>query len=351
MSIVAVDLFCGVGGLTHGLQQSGINVTAGYDIDENCRLPYEVNNDATFVSSSVTELSGADLHNHYDESSVKLLAGCAPCQPFSNYTQGKARDERWGLLYHFSRLAQELNPELITMENVPELIKHDVFSDFVETLKEQGYHVWYQVVNCPEYGIAQKRKRLVLLASRLGEISLIPPTHSTEGFLTLEDVIGHLPPLEAGATNEEDILHRAAGLSPINLARIKASLPGGTWKDWPEELLANCHKKDTGKKYTSVYGRMDWNNLSPTVTTQFYNYGSGRYGHPSQHRAISLREAAMIQSFPESYKFTSEEKDYSITAIARMIGNAVPVRLAKVIGDTLVSHTKSHGVGCGALCK
>lgn len=343
MSINAVDLFCGVGGLTHGLQQSGINVTAGYDIDDNCRLPYERNNNATFVSASVTELKSAELQRHYDGAEIKLLAGCAPCQPFSTYTQGKKRDERWGLLYHFSRLAKELTPELITMENVPELIKHDVFSDFIEGLVKHGYHVWYQVVNCPDYGIAQNRKRLVLLASRFGEISLIPPTHTTEQFLTLKDVIGHLPPLEAGTTNNEDVLHRAAGLSPVNLARIKASLPGGTWKDWPEELLANCHKKDTGKKYTSVYGRMDWGELSPTVTTQFYNYGSGRYGHPSQHRAISLREAAMIQSFPEGYKFTPDAQDYSIVAIARMIGNAVPVRLAKVIGDSLVSHAKSHG--------
>jgi DNA (cytosine-5)-methyltransferase 1 len=344
VSIVAVDLFCGVGGLTHGLQQSGLNVVAGYDIDENCRLPYEENNNAEFINKSIAELNIDQLRSHFKTPDIKLLAGCAPCQPFSNYTQGRPRDERWGLLSHFSRLASELTPELITMENVPELIKHDIFHEFIASLTEQGYSVWYEVVYCQDYGIAQKRKRLVILASRLGTISLIPATHKSGEYLTIKDVIGSLPELACGEVNCSDVLHRAAGLSEINLKRIKASKQGGTWKDWPEELLANCHRKSTGKKYTSVYGRMNWNELSPTVTTQFYNYGSGRYGHPTQQRAISLREAAMIQSFPESYKFTKETGTYSITSVARMIGNAVPVRLAKVIGDTLVAHVKDHGV-------
>ncbi|AWX98710.1 DNA (cytosine-5-)-methyltransferase [Marinomonas primoryensis] len=342
MSIVAVDLFCGVGGLTHGLQQSGVNVVAGYDLDADCRTPYEENNKAKFIRANVTELDATQLKIHFKGASVKLLAGCAPCQPFSNYTQGKAKDERWELLSHFSKIASELSPELITMENVPELIKHDVFTNFVQTLASHGYHVWHKVVSCPEYGIAQKRKRLVLLASKLGEISLAPPTHQPDNFVTLIDVIGNLPKLDAGMVNQADFLHRSAGLSEINLARIKASIPGGTWKDWPEELLANCHKKSTGKTYTSVYGRMKWSDLSPTITTQCYNYGSGRYGHPTQHRAISLREAAMIQSFPETYKFTEDFVSYSLTSIARMIGNAVPVRLAKVIGDSLISHVKAH---------
>jgi DNA (cytosine-5)-methyltransferase 1 len=343
VSIVAVDLFCGVGGLTHGLRQSGINVVAGYDTDENCRIPYEENNKSKFINANITELEVADLVTHFGSSKIKLLAGCAPCQPFSKYTQGREKDDRWGLLYHFSKLASELNPELIAMENVPELIKHGVFTDFVENLSSNGYYVWHKVINCPEYGIAQKRKRLVLLASKLGDISLAPATHQAGNFVTLKDVIGDLPKLESGMTDDKDVLHRAAGLTEINLARIMASIPGGTWKDWPEELLANCHKKSTGGKYTSVYGRMEWNSLSPTVTTQCYNYGSGRYGHPTQHRAISLREAAMIQSFPQNYKFTKETKTYSMTSIARMIGNAVPVRLAKVIGDTLITHVRAHG--------
>lgn len=342
VSIVAVDLFCGVGGLTHGLQKSGINVVAGYDIDENCRLPYEANNHAHFFKESIVELGVSELSNHFKDSDIKLLAGCAPCQPFSNYTQGRDRDERWGLLSHFSRLATGLKPDLITMENVPELIKHDVFFEFLNTLTSEGYSVWYSVVYCPDYGIAQKRKRLVVLASRFGPISLIPPTHKQDEYLTLKDAIGFLPELNSGEVDNNDALHRSAGLTEVNLKRIKASKPGGTWKDWPEELLSNCHKKSTGKKYTSVYGRMDWDELSPTVTTQCYNYGSGRYGHPSQNRAMSLREAALIQSFPFNYRFTDNTSSYSITTVARMIGNAVPVNLAKAIGDSLNLHAIAY---------
>ncbi|NIB43103.1 DNA cytosine methyltransferase [Pseudomaricurvus alkylphenolicus] len=341
MTISAVDLFCGVGGLTHGLQQSGVKVTAGYDTDAYCQLPYEANNEAQFLNQDVSELSAEDLNKHYDETKIRLLAGCAPCQPFSKYTQALPRDERWGLLYHFGRLAIELRPELITMENVPELDRHEVFAEFVKTLTDQGYRVWHRVVFCPDYGVPQNRKRLVLLASLLGEVELIPATHSKDEYVTLKEAIGSLPRLQAGKTNKDDPLHRCANLSDINLKRIKASKPGGTWKDWPTELQAACHKRDSGKKYTSVYGRLKWSEPSPTITTQFYNYGSGRYGHPTQARALSLREAAVLQSFPKDYKFTEAGEDYSITNISRMIGNAVPVALGKAIGDSLLKHIKA----------
>jgi DNA (cytosine-5)-methyltransferase 1 len=342
VTISAIDLFCGVGGLTHGLEKSGIKVVAGFDTDEHCRLPYEANNQAVFINQSVSDLSAEQLNNYFNGATTRLLAGCAPCQPFSNYTQALPKDARWGLLSSFGKLASEIRPELITMENVPDLYRHEIFSEFVNTLKNQGYHVWHKVVFCPDYGIAQRRKRLVLLASLHGEISLIPPTHQTHEYINLKEVIGKLPRLQAGKTNKNDPLHRAANLSDINLRRIRASKPGGTWKDWPLELLSACHKRESGSKYTSVYGRMRWNAPSPTITTQFYNYGSGRYGHPSQARALSLREAALLQSFPIDYQFITEEEDYSITNIARMIGNAVPVLLGKAIGQSIIKHIKSH---------
>jgi DNA (cytosine-5)-methyltransferase 1 len=341
VKISAVDLFCGVGGLTHGLQLSGVKVIAGYDTDECCRLPYEANNQAKFINQNVSELKAEQLASHYNGAKTRVLAGCAPCQPFSNYTQARPKDKRWGLLSHFARLASELRPELITMENVPDLYRHAILTEFIDTLAQLGYHVWHQVVYCPDYGVPQRRKRLVLLASLKGEISLIPPTHRKHEYVTLKDAIGSLPRLQAGKANKNDPLHRTAGLSDINLKRIKASKPGGTWKDWPTDLLAECHKRESGKKYTSVYGRMKWDELSPTITTQFYNYGSGRYGHPSQARAMSLREAALLQSFPIDYQFTDTVETYSITNIARMIGNAVPVSLGKAIGESLLKHIKS----------
>jgi DNA (cytosine-5)-methyltransferase 1 len=341
VTISAVDLFCGVGGLTHGLQLSGINVTAGYDTDESCKFPYETNNNAEFITQSVSDLSAQEANHHYGKEDIRLLAGCAPCQPFSNYTQARAKDERWDLLSHFGRIASELRPELVTMENVPDLARHEVFNEFVNKLSEQGYHVWHKVVYCPDYGIPQKRKRLVLLASLFGEISLITPTHQKHEYVTLEEAIGSLPALQAGKVDKVDFLHRAAGLSDINLKRINASRPGGTWKDWPSDLLAECHKRDSGKKYTSIYGRMKWDELGPTITTQFYNYGSGRYGHPTQARAMSLREAAILQSFPADYQFTEANEPYSMTKVSRMIGNAVPVSLGKVIGESLLNHVDS----------
>lgn len=224
MPITAVDLFCGVGGLTHGLQLSGIDVRAGFDTDAECRLPYEVNNKSVFINQSVSELTANQLDAHFNGVNTRLLAGCAPCQPFSNYTQARPKDERWNLLSQFGRLATELHPELITMENVPDLCRHTVFSEFIITLIQAGYHVWHKVVYCPDYGVPQRRKRLVLLASLLGEISLIEPTHQKSDYITLKEAIGSLPRLEAGKTNKYDSLHRAAGLSNINLKRIRKSV-------------------------------------------------------------------------------------------------------------------------------
>ena len=338
--ISAIDLFCGSGGLTHGLIKANINVVAGFDIEETCRYPYETNNKgAKFFKRDVAKVSAEELLGLYPKGDIKLLAGCAPCQPFSTYSQGKdlSEDKRWPLLYSFARLIREVKPELVTMENVPDVTKHKVYHDFVGELEQLGYQVWAQKVYCPDYGLPQIRKRHVLLASRIGEISLIPPTHSPERYKTVAQVIGKLPSLKAGETDPKDPLHVAAGLSSLNLERIKHSKPGGTWKDWPDHLVAACHKRESGKTYSGVYARMREDQPSPTITTQCYGYGNGRFGHydMSQNRAISLREAAMLQSFPKSYKFINPEEKFSISTVGKMIGNAVPVKLGTVIGDSI----------------
>lgn len=343
--ISAIDLFCGSGGLTHGLIKANINVVAGFDIEGACKYPYETNNKgARFYQKDVAQVSSDELNNLYPEGDIKLLAGCAPCQPFSTYSQGKdlSQDKRWPLLYSFSRLIREVRPELVTMENVPDVTKHKVYHDFVKELELQGYKVWAQRVFCPDYGLPQMRKRHVLLASRISDISLIPPTHSPIKYKTVSQAIGKLPPLEAGQTDPKDPLHIAAGLSKLNLERIQHSKPGGTWKDWPEHLVADCHKKESGKTYSGVYARMREDLPSPTITTQCYGYGNGRFGHydTDQNRAISLREAAMLQSFPKSYKFIDPQKPFSISAIGKMIGNAVPVKLGNVIAKSFSQHIK-----------
>lgn len=341
--IEAVDLFCGVGGLSYGLKLAGIKVRGGFDVERACRHPYEQNIGATFFRNDVGQVKSEDIAQLYSQTGVRLLAGCAPCQPFSSYSNGRqsSTDPKWPLLYQFARLIRELKPELITMENVPNVVKHKVYDDFIETLKITGYSVWAETVKCQDYGLPQTRTRHVLLASLLAPISLIPPTHKGKE-RTVKEMISHLPPIEAGETHAHDPLHKAAGMSPLNLERIKASAQGGTWRDWPKELVADCHNKQSGKTYPGVYGRMSWDAPSPTMTTQCYGFGNGRFGHPNQNRAISLREAAILQSFPENYAFMEPKEPISFTAVGRMIGNAVPPRLGEIIGLSLLAHVEQN---------
>jgi DNA (cytosine-5)-methyltransferase 1 len=241
------------------------------------------------------------------------------------------------LLYAFQRLIKEVQPELVTMENVPDVTKHQVYHDFVASL-EEDYEIWSGTVACVDYGLPQRRRRHVLLASKLGKIKLIEPTHAND-HVTVRKKIEHFPAIAAGECHPTDPMHRSASLTPINLERIQHSVEGGTWKDWRPDLRAKCHQKESGKTYPSVYGRMSWDKPSPTMTTLCYGFGNGRFGHPTQDRGISLREAATLQSFPEDYVFMPPDK-ITFKAVGRMIGNAVPVRLGEVIGLSLQQHIK-----------
>lgn len=348
MPSAIIDLFCGVGGLTHGLELAGLNVVAGFDIEESCRYAYEQNNRAVFINRDVTTVTENDLNQLYPENCIKILVGCAPCQPFSKYTKRYRKDgpmdDKWRLLYSFARLIRETEPEIISMENVPELSHEQVFADFIQNLENLNYNVSWSIVNCPEYGIPQYRKRLVLLASNLGELNLIPPTHNENNYVTVRDAIGELPPLVDGATDANDIMHQASRLSPINRQRIRQSIPGGTWRDWDENLQLECHKKKTGRSYPSVYGRMLWDSPSPTITTQFYGLGNGRFGHPEQNRALSLREGAILQSFPPEYQFVPPNQQFNKRTLGTHIGNAVPVELGRAIGSSIIRHLREVGV-------
>ncbi len=342
--ISAIDLFCGVGGLTRGLIDEGVNVAAGVDIDEACKYPYEKNNGTTFWKKDVETLKPSAVSKRYPQGHFRVLVGCAPCQPFSKYTQGQntQSDSKWFLLRAFARLVKQTKPDVVSMENVPELERHSIFTEFANALKELDYHVSYSVVFCPDYGVPQHRSRLVLFASKLGSIEIVRPTYKPENYRTVKEAISHLPQLRAGKVNKDDPLHRCSSLSPLNLERIQSSQPGGTWRDWPRELVADCHKAKTGKTYPSVYGRMEWNQPSPTITTQFYGFGNGRFGHPTQSRAISLREGAILQSFPENYVFVEPDGDYTMKTIGKLIGNAVPVKLGRAVGRTIVQHLKKY---------
>lgn len=341
-TVSCVDLFCGAGGLTHGFVLEGLPVVAGIDMDPACRFPYEANNNARFLEQDISKISVTELEALFGDAALKILAGCAPCQPFSTYAQRyelDGKDGKWGLLYHFARLAEGANPDVITMENVPTVEKHAVFHDFVDTLRRLDYKVWFDVVDSSHYGVPQTRRRMVLLASKHGDIKMLEPTHVKPK--SVRQAIGRLRPLRAGEAAPKDKLHVTATLSDKNLQRIKVSKPGGTWRDWPEHLVADCHRTESGRTYSGVYARMEWDKPAPTMTTQCYGFGNGRFGHPEQDRAISLREAAILQSFPLDYAFMPEDGEVSFKVLGRLIGNAVPVDLGRAIARSIKAHVAS----------
>jgi DNA (cytosine-5)-methyltransferase 1 len=342
----AIDLFCGAGGLTHGFLKEKIDVVAGYDIEPACRFAYTHNNRAPFIEADISKVSGTDLNSYWSKKDIRILAGCAPCQPFSAYSNGRnvSEDEKWGLLYDFSRLVGETLPELITMENVPQLKKHTVFKDFTNALISFGYDISVNEIFCPDYGIPQQRKRLVLLASLFGPISLIKPTHSQKKYRTVRQTIADLPPVTAGETHPLDNIHRASKMNQLNMKRIQQSLPGGSWRDWDKRLIAKCHRKETGKSFPGVYGRMEWDVPAPTITTLCYGFGNGRFGHPEQDRALTLREAALLQTFPRNYQFSPKDEHVNMREVGKMIGNAVPVKLGQIVARSFKAHAKEMGL-------
>ena len=346
--ISAIDLFCGAGGMTHGLTKAKIPVNAGIDIDDTCRYAYERNNQAQFIQQDIRNVTSQFLKRLYPDDGIKVLVGCAPCQPFSSHTQknkNRKEDEKWGLLSYFQQLVEAIDPEIVSVENVTRIKNQKVFMDFVAKLESLGYHIFCKSVYCPDYGIPQTRRRLVLIASKFGEIALLPTTHSPSDYETVLSTIGDLEEIEDGQMSKKDPLHRARKLKKINKARIKQSKPGGTWLDWADSLRAPCHKKSSGQSYRSVYARMKWDEPAPTITTQFQNFGTGRFGHPDQDRALSLREGALLQTFPEDYDFIDPNVPISFSRLSVHIGNAVPVRLALVIGQSIRKHLESTRYG------
>lgn len=355
MQVCAVDIFCGAGGLTHGLEKVGIDVRGGFDIDQHSAYPYNANTNSTFYQSDIKPLARNPepiarlLPWNAD---VTVLAACAPCQPYSSL--GHAREggttdhEKWGLLNDFKRIVEYIEPDVVVTENVLQVRHDDTYKAFEEKLVELGYSLndpENRNVYGPEYGIPQKRKRWVLLASQKGPIQLPEPLNTDESeYPTVEETIGHLPALQAGECHPDYDLHRARTLSEKNLERIRNMTPGGDWRLWEEQgldhLLANCHTKDSGRSYKAPYSRLQPDEPAPTITTQFYNYGSGRFGHydTEQDRALSLLEGSLLQTFPEEYEFYDEWEDAGVKNVGRLIGNAVPPLLAEHVGEAIVTH-------------
>lgn len=344
----AIDFFCGGGGMTCGLRQAGIDVIAGVDFDKDCKDTYEYNNPgSTFVYSDISKL---DIDYFEKKISVTkdddnlILIGCSPCQYYSIINTKKKKSKKSkNLLLDFSRFVKYYNPGYVLIENVPgiETRKDSVLPRFLSFLKRNGYkYIVKGIIDMSYYGIPQSRKRFSLIASRVCNVSF-PQKEVAQSLL--KDYISvekGFPVIPAGYKDKTAFNHTVAGLNEINKRRLaKTEKDGGTrmgWKDDPELQLQCYIGKDDSFK--DVYGRMSWEKPASTITTKFFNISNGRFAHPEQDRAISLREGATLQTFPKNYVF----KTTSIGATAKLIGNAVPPEYAKRVGLSIINN-QSNG--------
>lgn len=342
--IKAVDFFCGAGGMTFGMSQAGIDVLAGIDFDANCKETYEINNpNSRFIEKDIHDLSENELGRltgiKKDDDSLIFIC-CSPCQFWTkiNTIKDKSIISK-NLLIEFKRFVSYFRPAYIVIENVPGLLKNKkekVLENFLDFINKESYVYDHDVINANYHGVPQKRKRYLLIATRINEIINLPENEETE-HLTVRNFIGNhnrFPVVEDGHKDETDFMHTTASLSNKNRKRIrKTPSNGGTrlsWKDDPELQINAYRGKDN--IFKDVYGRMFWNKPAPTITTRFNSFSNGRFGHPKEHRAISLREGATLQTFPKNYVFKGPNEN----SIARQIGNAVPPELAKRVGLTII---------------
>lgn len=345
MKISVVDFFSGCGGTSLGLKHAGMSIVAGIDNDPNAAATYRSNFPrAKFFERDIRELDVNEVAAAVPRGGPILFSGCAPCQPFSKHNaSASASDPRRSLLGEFARFVVEILPDFVVVENVPGLQRvgsGGPLFDFVDDLHAAGYSVNHAILSAQEYGVPQIRRRLVLIASRLGDAPIPSTTHG--GKLrppsTVRDWITGLPELAAGETDASDPDHSAMYLSETNLRRIRATPEGGGRENWNPELLLDCHQEHRG--HSDVYGRLAWDRAAAAMTTRCLSYSNGRFGHPDQDRAISLREAACLQTFPRTFQFAG-----SLTSRGRQVGNAVPPLLAKRIGQSIVGAAKDTVAG------
>lgn len=344
----AVDFFCSGGGMSYGMQQAGIKILAGIDFDNSCEETYKSNIiEAKFIHADIFDLEEKKLEK---ELSLKkndknlVLIGCSPCQFWSIINTDRNKSEKSkDLLKEFRRFVEYFKPGYVVVENVPGVLRRKAESgleDFIEWLKENKYKVHFGVHQVGDYGVPQHRRRFTLIANGVNNVEL-EPVRSNSKPQTVRDVLGvknGFAKVKAGHQDNSPFMHTVAGLKEINIKRLSLTQKnGGTrlaYADNPE-LAPNCHKNDK-ENFKDTYGRMWWDRPSPTITTKFFSISNGRFAHPEENRAISLREGAVLQSFPKNFIF----KTASIANTARMIGNAVPPKYASAIGKAIIQNHK-----------
>jgi len=337
----AIDFFSGAGGLTQGLKVAGIAVLAGIDNDGSCKSTFEKNNEGSvFLEKDITEYSPADLERDLrigKEDDLMIFAGCAPCQFWSIIRTSKEKSKKTkNLILDFQRFIDYFRPGFVVVENVPGISSKpgSPMGKFIAALESFGYNIAHDITDMSLYGIPQRRRRFTLLASRVAAISLPKPTGAK---VTVRDVLGAkngFPEIEAGTRDKTNFIHTAASLSKKNLERLKMTEKnGGDRSSWQNKKTHQLPCYPSGeKKFYDTYGRMWWDKPAPTITTKFFSISNGRFAHPEENRAVSLREGATLQTFPKNYEFIGT----SIASIAKMIGNAVPPEFAKLIGRQIL---------------
>ena len=336
-----IDSFCGAGGLGLGLKRAGFDILLSFDIDEHCIKTINENKkyfDHPAMTADISDMLNGKILGicGLKRGELFLLAGGPPCQGFSIQRRGSDVDVRNQLVFKYAQLVDELYPKYFVMENVTGIAGKrgkTILEQLLDELKSIGYTVHIKLLDAQEYGIPQRRKRYIIVGERLdlGEHYKYPQT--TDAHHTVREIIGDLPEPPMDGTDYPGIpMHRRDRLSETNLKRIRALKPGQGRDYLPDELLADCHKIDSSViGYRNVYGRMEWDEVAPTITARFDSFTRGKFGHPEQDRTISLREGALLQTFPKDFIFTGNKVD-----IARQIGNAVPPVLAEQIGKSII---------------
>lgn len=331
----AVDLFCGCGGMTAALKARHFRVVAAVDFDSVACRSYRSNHPSVHLyEQDIAAVDPANIHSLLRNRRLDILAVCSPCQPFSQQNRSSRPDDRAELLLSSIRFAQVLSPRLILFENVPGLTRRQ-FAPLLDDLRcgltAAGYELGEpKELNAADYGVPQRRLRCVMLARHGGDVPTFPaPTTPDGNRVTVAAAIGGLPTLASGEADKEDALHFARQHQSIALERLR-HIPkdGGSRDALPARLRLDCHRNHSG--HPDVYGRMRWSEVAPTLTTGCTDVTRGRFAHPRDDRAISLREAARLQTFPDNYRFSGSARE-----IAAQVGNAVPVQFIEALTPIL----------------